>query len=51
MCGKRSLQKLRRLVRDIEINAFRAGALHLGVDRARDDIARRERLLRMIALP
>ncbi len=42
-------QEFRRLVRDIEINTLRAGALHLGVDRAGHDVARRERSLRMIS--
>ena len=43
MLGKRSRMNSARLVRDVEIDAARAGALHLGVDRAGDDVARRER--------
>ena len=37
------LQKFSRLMGDIEINALRAGAFHLGIDRPGHDIARRER--------
>ena len=36
-------------MRDIEKNAVRARAFHFRVDRARHDVARRERSLRMIA--
>ena len=38
------------LMRDIEKHARRAGALDLGVDRARHDVARRERARAIVAL-
>ena len=42
--GKAILQELAALVRDVEVDAFRAGALDFRVDGAGDDVARRERL-------
>ncbi len=42
MFGKRSRTKLGIQVRDVEHDAVVAGALELGVDRARHDVARRE---------
>src|SRR5947209_2298987 len=35
-------QELRRLLRDVEVDALRAGAFHLSVDRARNDVPWRE---------
>ncbi len=40
----------RRLVRDVEQHAIRAGFLHLTVNGAGDDVARRKRFQRMIAV-
>ena len=37
-------------MRDVEIDALRAQAFDFRVDRARDDVPRRERALRVIAL-
>ncbi len=47
---KALLNELRRLVRDIEKYALRAGTFDLGVDRARYDVPRRERAARVVAL-
>src|SRR5438552_10628158 len=47
---KALLNKLRRLVRDIQKHTLRAGALNLGVDRTRHDVSRRQRAPRMVTL-
>src|SRR5437879_8336500 len=47
---KALLNELRRLVRDIQKHALRAGTLDLGVDRTCHDVARRERAARMVPL-
>ena len=51
MWGKRSCRNSRGLMRDVEINALRAGALHLGIDRTRHDIAWGKRAARMVRVP
>ena len=48
--GKALAHELRRLVRDVEIHAARAGSFHLGVDGAGHDVARREFLPRVVFL-
>ena len=42
MFGKCSFRNSGRLVRDVEIDVVEAALLHLEVDRARDDVARRK---------
>ena len=42
------MMKSRRLVRDVEQHVVRAAPFHFAVDRARDDVARRERFQRMV---
>ena len=49
MFGKRSRRKPRSQVRHVEEHAVVAGALQLGVDRARHDVARREVRHRVVA--
>ena len=51
MFGKARAHEVRGLVRDVEQHVLGAGALHLVVDGARHDVARREIAERVVALP